>query len=86
VAVAGDRICRFGAHIFVRRRLAGFALGNDAVARPLPAWHGCRMREAGEVFVLAQHPASFDGRYFGVVPKDNVVGRAVLVWSPDPPK
>jgi type IV secretory pathway protease TraF len=82
VAVAGDRVCRFGARIFVRRRLAAFALGHDGVARPMPAWQGCRMLRSGEVFLLAQDPASFDGRYFGPVPMHNLVGRAVLLWSP----
>ena len=37
-------------------------------ARPLPSWQGCRVLQAGELFVLADDPDSFDSRYFGALP------------------
>ena len=80
-AVAGDRVCRLGPHIFVRRRLAALALRNDSNGRPMPTWHGCRTLQAGELFLLAKHPASFDSRYFGPVRTERLVGRAELLWS-----
>jgi conjugative transfer signal peptidase TraF len=80
-AVAGDRVCRIGVHIFVRRRLAALARLSDMIGRPLPAWVGCRTLQTGELFLLAQHPASFDSRYFGPLRTEHVAGRALLLWS-----
>ena len=79
-AVAGDRVCRFGAQVFVRRRFAALALPNDTAGRPMPSWHGCRTLRAGELFLLARHPASFDSRYFGPLRTEHVAGRAVRLW------
>jgi conjugative transfer signal peptidase TraF len=79
-AVAGDRVCRFGPHIFVRRRLAALARGNDSARRPMPSWHGCRTLQAGELFLLAGDPASFDSRYFGPLRTELVAGRAARLW------
>jgi conjugative transfer signal peptidase TraF len=81
-AVAGDRVCRFGPHIFVRRRLAALALRNDSNGRPMPTWQGCLTLQSGELLVLAKHPASFDSRYFGPVRTDRVVGPAARLWPP----
>jgi conjugative transfer signal peptidase TraF len=79
-AVAGDRVCRFGSHIFVRRRLAVLALGNDSARRTMPSWHGCRTLQAGQLFLLAGDPASFDSRYFGPLRTEHVAGRAARHW------
>lgn len=80
-ATAGDRVCRFGAYIFVRRRLAALALFRDTLGRPMPTWHGCRTLQSGELFLLAEGPASFDSRYFGPLRLEHLAGRALLVWS-----
>jgi len=80
-AVAGDRVCRFGRHVFVRLRLVALALAKDSIGRHMPAWHGCRTLHSGELFVLAEDPASFDSRYFGAVRTEHLAGRAVLLWS-----
>jgi conjugative transfer signal peptidase TraF len=81
-AVAGDRVCRFGIRIFVRRRLAALALHHDRNRRAMPTWHGCLILQSGEFFLLAKHPASFDSRYFGPVRTDRVVGPAARLWPP----
>lgn len=77
-AVAGDRVCRFGAHVLVRGRRAALALAKDSMGRRMPAWHGCRTLGPGEFFVLAEHPASFDSRYFGTVRTPHL---AMRLWS-----
>lgn len=77
---AGDLVCRFGARVFVRRRLVALAARADSGGKPMPSWHGCRRLRSGEVFVLADHPASFDSRYFGPLDGSSMVGSAVLVW------
>ena len=79
-ATAGDRVCRFADRVFVRGRLAARARARDRLGRPLPAWHGCRRLDAGELFLLTPDAHSFDSRYFGIVPADQVVGRAVPLW------
>lgn len=80
-AVAGDRVCRFGTHVLVRRRLAALARAKDRIGRHMPAWHGCRTLQPAELFLLAADPASFDSRYFGAVQVEALAGRAVLLWS-----
>jgi type IV secretory pathway protease TraF len=83
-AVVGDRVCRFGARVFVLYRFAAFALHSDSAGRPMPIWHGCRTLKAGEIFLLAGHPASFDSRYFGALRTEHAVGRAVRLWPRRP--
>ncbi|MGE0630546.1 MAG: S26 family signal peptidase [Hyphomicrobiaceae bacterium] len=79
-ATVGDRVCRFGTYIFVRRKLAALALAADHLARPLPHWHGCRTLRVGELFLLSAAPDSFDSRYFGPIGSELVIGTAVLIW------
>ena len=83
-AVEGDRVCRFGSFVFIRRRFAAIAQRADALGRALPVWHGCRTLRTGQVFLLANDPASFDSRYFGPLEANSITGRAVLLWSHRP--
>jgi conjugative transfer signal peptidase TraF len=83
-AVAGDLVCRFGERVLVRGVLAGIAEDADAGGNAMPSWHGCRILQMGEVFVLADHPASFDSRYFGPLDTASIAGRAVLLSSDRP--
>jgi conjugative transfer signal peptidase TraF len=78
-AVGGDRVCRYGAHIFVRSAYVARALEADRRRRALPRWQGCRILRSGELFLLSRAPASFDGRYFGAIPAGHVIGRATLI-------
>lgn len=77
---SGDRVCRFGRVVSVERRVSAWAASTDALGRSLPKWHGCRILKVGEVFVLTGAHNSFDGRYFGPVSTDRVIGRAHAVW------
>lgn len=79
-ATAGDRVCRFGTDVFVRGRLAARTLMDDPARRDLPSWQGCRTLGRREVLLLAEHPASFDSRYFGPLRTQHVVGTAVPIW------
>ena len=74
--IGGDRICRLGGNVFIGRAFAARALDADRQARSLPQWRGCRILRSGEFFVVSRTPASFDGRYFGPIQGENVVGRA----------
>jgi conjugative transfer signal peptidase TraF len=83
-AVSGDIVCRLGERVFVRGVLAGMAKTADSEGNAMPVWQGCRILQAGEVFVLADHPASFDSRYFGPLDTASIAGRAILLWPNSP--
>ncbi len=81
-AVNGQRVCRFGHGVTIDGDFAGVARARDQLGRPLPAWFGCRVLRAGELFVMNPvAPDSFDGRYFGVLTIADVIGRATPVWT-----
>jgi conjugative transfer signal peptidase TraF len=81
VAVSGDRVCRSGARISVNGAAMGYALAHDRRGRALPAWQGCRLLSAGQIFVMnAAVGDSFDGRYFGPIDRAEVIGRASPWW------
>ncbi len=78
--VSGDVVCRFGLNIFVNQDRVAFAKSRDGLGRKLPQWSGCTVLKYDELFLLADHPSSFDGRYFGVTKAPSVIGIAVPVW------
>lgn len=80
-AVAGDRACAIGEAIWVNGRHVGARREVDGTGRRMPTWTGCRQLAAGEYFLLMESPDSFDGRYFGVTRREDLVGRAVLLWA-----
>jgi type IV secretory pathway protease TraF len=50
--------------------------------RPLPAWHGCRVLAADEIFLMNwDEPDSLDGRYFGPLPRSAVIARAIPILT-----
>lgn len=81
VALPGQVICRHGDRLSIDGQLRAIARARDGLGRALPVWQGCRVLRLSEVFLLNdEHPASLDGRYFGPVPRQSVVGRAVPIW------
>ncbi|BCI65724.1 S26 family signal peptidase [Acetobacter aceti] len=79
-ALAGQSVCRDGVHVTVDGKAVGDAKTVDHRGRKLPLWQGCQRLGPGLVFVMnAAVPTSLDGRYFGVLPTDSVIGRAVPV-------
>jgi conjugative transfer signal peptidase TraF len=79
-AISGDRVCRFGGHVFVRGVYMARARTTDRRRRPLPIWQGCRALRPAELFLLSHEPESFDSRYFGPNQADHIVGRATLIF------
>jgi conjugative transfer signal peptidase TraF len=81
-AVAGDVVCASGDALFIDGRLVAHRPTSDRMGRPLPQWEGCEILSAGEFFLLmAEAPDSFDGRYFGVTERRNIIGRLVPLWT-----
>ena len=80
-ALSGDLICRQNSLVTINKRTIVAAL-SDQQGNPLPAWHGCRTLSPNQVFLLGDHPASFDSRYFGPVSQGELAGiyRAAVTW------
>lgn len=80
-AAAGDRVCAIGEAIFVNGRLETLRRWSDPSGRPMPWWTGCEEVAAGDLFLLTPEMGeAFDGRYFGITRREQIVGRARLIW------
>ncbi|MEP7457621.1 S26 family signal peptidase [Phyllobacterium sp. SB3] len=78
----GQEVCRHGHAITVDDVPMGDALDRDRLGRPLPLWQGCRRIANGEVFLMNWSVRdSLDGRYFGPIPANAVIGRATPLWT-----
>lgn len=80
VAREGSEVCALGPTIFIDGRLTATRHKADRQGRPLPWWHGCEHLHQGQLFLLMDHPDSFDGRYFGPVDETSVIGKATPLW------
>ncbi len=78
----GDRICRIGQDVLINGVRAAVALRYDGQGRKMPQWYGCYVLTEGHIFLLQDHPRSFDSRYFGPVGPDIIIGRAVRMRFP----
>lgn len=82
VAVSGQTLCRHELTISVDGLVVGVALERDRAGRDLPRWQGCQRIPVGAVFLMnRQVRDSLDGRYFGLVSTDQIIGRAVPLWT-----
>ena len=76
-----QRVCATGRGVRVDGQVVAHALEQDRAGRTLPRWRGCRALGSDEVLLLsAGHTESFDGRYFGPVTLDAVLGKAHPLW------
>lgn len=81
-ALPGQTVCRNGSNVSIDSIAMGEALARDRRGRELPVWQGCRTVATGEIFLMNWDVQdSFDGRYFGPIPKDSIVGRALPLWT-----
>ncbi len=58
----------------------GRAHTYDSLGRALPIAFGAHVVPPEHILVATRHPRSFDSRYFGAVPTQNVVGVAEALW------
>ena len=82
VGLNGDRICRRFGEISIDGLVVATAKRRDGQGREMPDWHGCHILTEHSVFLLQDHPQSFDGRYFGPVDRRLIVGRATRLRLP----
>ncbi|MDQ0470087.1 conjugative transfer signal peptidase TraF [Labrys wisconsinensis] len=82
LGVSGQTVCRSNLTITVDGVEVGAALKRDRIGRPLPIWQGCRRIPTGQAFLMNwQVSDSMDGRYFGLTDSDQIIGRAVPLWT-----
>ncbi len=80
-AVPGDEICALGVSIFLDGKPIVRRWEKDGKGRSMPRWQGCIRLHSGQYFLLmANSPASFDGRYFGISQGSDIIGPAWLIW------
>jgi conjugative transfer signal peptidase TraF len=81
-AVPDQTVCRHGSVISIDGLAVATARASDHSNRPLPGWQGCHRLNTREIFLLnPARPDSFDGRYFGMVPRENVMAKAEALWT-----
>lgn len=83
-ALDGDEVCRRDDTVLINGGSAALALKHDRTGRPLPVWSGCRRLGPEDILLLADHPYSVDGRYFGVQDRHRVLGALHLIWRHEP--
>ena len=80
-AVSGMTVCRDGLAISIDGAVIAQAALTDGHGRTLPRWFGCVTLKLDQVFLLNAGVAdSLDGRYFGPLQIDSVMGNAVPIW------
>jgi conjugative transfer signal peptidase TraF len=80
-ALSGDQVCRFGRKVSINGATVSVAQLHDIRGLKLPEWSGCRTLKSYEVFLLTDHPKSYDGRYFGPVDRSAITGIAHPLWT-----
>ena len=78
---SGDIMCRHGTTVTINAKTV-HASGKDRLGNSLPYWDGCAVLQPNQVFLLGDHPNSFDSRYFGPVTNSELLGiyRGVMTW------
>ena len=84
-AVPGDLVCMVGGAVFVNTERVAVQLRHDRAGRALPRVRGCfRVRQDELLPLSTHHPRSFDGRYFGAIPRDSLTAVVTPLWIFDP--
>lgn len=79
VAVSGDEICRKHQTVSINGKPIAEALVADKQGRKLPIWDGCYTLKNDEFFALMSAKDSFDGRYFGTLKTQDLMGIATFI-------
>lgn len=79
IGLPGDTITLDGTNVWVN----GVELSEPYITQKSNPSAETRVIPPNEYFVMGDNrPVSEDSRYFGFVPKDNIVGKAIMVYWP----
>lgn len=81
IALSGDEVCRHGEVILINQKRVATVLTRDSQGRALPVWQGCIILHEDQFFALMDRPDSFDGRYFGPLNTQDIIGIAVPIFT-----
>ena len=76
-AAKGDAVCRLDSQVYINGKVVAHARERDSSGRVMPDWQGCYLLDDSQVFLLQPNSKSFDSRYFGVLDRSLLVGRAI---------
>ncbi len=79
-ALKGDSYCSDGKTLRINGVKVGELMEVDSAGKVLPRFLGCRELKADSFLALGDGEHSFDGRYFGELPKDLILGEAILLF------
>lgn len=80
-AMGDDEVCAFNSVIIINGDVVAYQLKVDRKGRPMQRWNECRALDADEIFLLLKPADSFDSRYFGPIPRSQITGRLVPLWT-----
>jgi conjugative transfer signal peptidase TraF len=81
-AVEGDTVCALDGEVMINGELVAHRLVLDRSGRLMPHWTGCETLGPGAYFLLMPDvPDSFDGRYFGIIQRQDILGHLVPLWT-----
>jgi conjugative transfer signal peptidase TraF len=80
-AMGGDDVCVFDGAIIINGKIVARQLERDHAGRHMPRWNECRALTDNEIFLLLTPADSFDSRYFGPVPRAQIIGRLAPLWT-----
>jgi conjugative transfer signal peptidase TraF len=81
-ATSGSQVCALGKELFLDGGWLADRRATDGQGRRMPWWHGCvRLAPNQLLLLMPGKQASFDGRYFGVSERSDIIGKAHLLWA-----
>lgn len=81
VCEEGDKIRKEGNNFLCNNNIVAIALDRDSKNRKIESFDlkGIKKVQRNKFFVTAQHPKSYDSRYYGFIDKDEIKG--IVLWK-----
>lgn len=80
-AVEHDWVCAIDEEISIGGLPTATRRKFDGQGRLMPWPQGCDVLREGQFFLLMdEHADAFDGRYFGLTKREDIIGKAHLIW------
>jgi conjugal transfer pilin signal peptidase TrbI len=77
---AGQRLRIESGEYYCDEKYLGHALANDSKGKPLPQFIYNGSVPVGTLFMVGNHPRSYDSKYFGFIHADSVLKKAYPIW------